>query len=465
MRLIPNAVASLLLPLFIVLLPATLTGCGGGDRYSCDSCGEGEENNPDETDSEDPAEILPLSFIEAAKFSIVDAADPAALDDFDNFFDIDLRIGTISEAAETEYDDENDGSNIAGIGGERWNDSVQTLAWGETTSDLDDSKQRQYYQLTSDVWTLNTDQNNHELRRYDDKVYDFWLGVTIKWEIYEAKDRQNSSGVNYPSIAGKNMDEVLLEFVPPILADPIALQSVQLWGENIPFSDTADAEARIFVVYKQFRPITLEGDPDTAVVNAGFLAFVPAPANDNGTAFEFKPLSSTVEPDTFKTEFSGLTTTARFAINGRLYASFNISGTEGAGGNGVILWESRQTEFQTEFADYEQVDFTNGSYIRIIMTPEQKLYYGLETYENPLIAFIEDTEGDAINYGAHLGWYYVPSATLDVDKPQPHYAFNGTAIADIQTAFSTWRREKYCEDNDHDQDAGRDAICSGTIAP
>jgi len=92
---------------------------------------------------------------------------------------------------------------------------------------------------------------------------------------------------------------------------------------------------------------------------------------------------------------------------------------------------------------------------------EQKATYKLETYENPLIAFIENIESDGTdNIGAHLGWYYVPSGTLDEDKPQPHYAFNGPAVSDLKSAFDTWRRQQYCDDNDHNDDPGRTAVCS-----
>jgi hypothetical protein len=455
----PQSIASLFLLLVIVAMPAVLPGCGG-DRYNCDDCGEGQQDNPDENDSEDPAEILPLSFIEAAEFSVIDLTD---VDNFDNYSDIDYRINTITEATATEYDEDDTLANIAGISAERWDDQIETLSWGEAISDIDDGKQRQYYRLTDAGWELKTGNNKHELRRYDDKVYDFWLDVTIKWEIYEAKDRVNSDNVSYPSIAGKNMDKILLDeaFKPPILNNEIVLQSSLLWGENVIFSDVTDAEAKIFVVYKQFRPITLEGDTDTAVDTEGFIAFVPAPANENGTAFVFQPVSSTTNPDQFILDRTGREDRDRFKINTRLYASFNPDGTPGTGGEGVILWGSQQTQFEDGVADYEEVTTTNGSYIVINLAADQKIYYGLETYENPLIAFVEEDENEGINNGAHIGWYYKPSGTLDTDKPQPHYAFNGPAVSDLKNAFSAWRKLKYCEDNDHDVDPGKATVCAG----
>jgi hypothetical protein len=456
MRLTPASVASFFLLLVVTVALPTLSGCGG-DRYTCDTCGAGKEKDPDESDAENLVDILPLSFIEAAGFSVTDLAD---INNFDNYSDIDYRISTIAEASATEYDKENDLANIAGISAERWDDGVQTLAWGEAISDIDDGKQRQYYQLVGDEWQLKTGNNNHELRRYKKKVYDFWLDVTIKWEIYEAKDRLNSDNVSYPSIAGKDMDKILLDgaFKPPIFDDEIALQSSKLWGEDVVFDDTTDAEAKIFVVYKQFRPITLEGDVDTTVQ---FAAFVPAPANENGTAFVFQPLSSATNPTAFIVAKTGREDGDRFQINDKLYASFNASGSLGAGGEGVILWASRQAEIEDGFADYEEVAVTGGSYIVINLTADQKVDYGLETYENPLIAFIEEEENGGVNNGAHLGWYYKPSDVLDVDKPQPHYAFNGPATADLKKAFNDWRRLKYCEDNDHDDDPGRAPICTG----
>jgi len=465
MRLIPASVACLLLPLVLTVLPITMTGCGG-DRYSCDDCNDSGGTDPDESGAEDPKDILPLSFVEAADFSILKPNDVSAVEDFDNFYNINFRVNTITEASATEYDDKTPLANIAGISAERWDDSVAKLTWSTATSDLDDGKQRAYYLLTDNNWKLNTTTNRHDLRRYKDNVYDFWLdnNITIKWEIFEAHDRVNSNGEQYPSIAGKNIDELHNPlFLPPVLSNSIALDSVYLWGKDKNFSDTTNAEAKIVVVYKQFRPITLEGDTNAAVQTANFVAFVPAPANEGATAFGFHPLSSTTIPELFIAERAGEDTAARFPImEGKLYASFVINGVAGTGGNGVMLWSSRQTDTPDGTADFDITTVNNGSYIVIRMTPQQKIFYGLETYENPLVALIEDDENGGANNGPHVGWYYVPSGTLDVDKPLPHYAFNGAAVSDIKTDFSAWRHEKYCDDNDHDQDPGFASICSGT---
>lgn len=453
----PQSIARLFLLLVIATMPAVLPGCGG-DRYSCDNCGEGNENDPDETDAEDLAEILPLSFVEAAAFTVGDVQE---VDDFDNYSRIDYRISTVTEASQVEYDEDATLANLAGISAERWNDQIETLAWGDAISDIDDGKQRDFYLLIDDAWVLKTANNNHDLRRYKEKVYDFWLDntVSIKWEIYEAKDRLNPDGVSYPSIAGKPMDDILRDtaFNPPVLSDPVALDSSILWGEDQVFDDTVGAEAKIFVVYKQFRPITLQGDVDTT---KQFVAFVPAPANQNGTAFEFQPVSSATDPTTFIVGHTGREDRDRFKITSKLYASFNPDGSLGDGGEGVILWSGVQPQTEEYLADYTEVSVTGGSYIVIKLTPEQKIHYGLETYENPLIAFIEDAENDA-PVGANVGWYYVPSGTLEEDEPQPHYAFNGPAISNLKSAFSSWRKLKYCEDLDHDDDPGRATICAG----
>jgi hypothetical protein len=458
---LPKSVASLFLLLIVVVTPSMLSSCGG-DRYDCDNCGEGKEEDPDETDAEDLAEILPLSFIEAADVTVGDELD---VDNFVNYSDVDYRISTVTEASATEYDEDNKPANLAGIGAERWNDDVETLAWEETPSDIDDGKQRDFYLLVDDAWELKTTNNNHELRRYDEKVYDFWLDntITIKWEIYEAKDQLNNDGVSFPSIAGKHMDDILIDplFQPPIISNPVALRGAVLWGENQIFDDTTDAEAKIFVVYKQYRPITVEGDVDNTRTETG-VAFVPAPAINPGTAFEFQPLAAAVDSSTFITGHTGREDRDRFQINTKLYVSFNPDGSLGDGGEGVILWNSKQTEFEDDVADYVEVTITDGSYIVINLTPEQKIRYGLETYENPLIAFIEDNENNEGAYnGSHLGWLYRPSDTLDVDKPQPHYAFNGPAVTNLKTAFSSWRKLQYCEDPDSNEDPTFATMCGG----
>lgn len=458
MSLTPNAVASLILSLSIVLLPATLTGCGG-DRYSCDNCEASTTDNPEESDAEDPSELLEstsLNLIESAKFTATELGNPATMEDFSNYTKIDLRFGTYSKASLIEFDEDNPQGNLMPISAGLWDDDIDILEWGDTKSDLADNKLRSYYELTSAGntagWTLVDDDNQHELRVYDNRIYEDWLGWTIKWEVFRAEDK------GYPDIAGERLTILAStdEFAPPIISDEAALQSVLLWGQDTDFTDGTDAEkAGMFVIYKQFRPVDKEGNN----VALDWVALVPEVANAEGSDFTFTPLSTDNSLDNFIAAHSSINFDARIKVNEKLYISFNIGGA-GIGSGGADLWDSKTATFSVP-VDYESVVASTGIYIRIYIPMASKAAYGLETYENPIFALITD----GVNDGIHLGWLYERSGEIAEDLPQPHYAFNDVALSDMQAAFKQWRRETYCEDSDHRDDPNRDTICSTLTTP
>lgn len=449
---LPLPIARLFLLFVIAITPVLLPGCGG-DRYACDNCEGDGTSNPDDPDAEDPSTVLELTslnFIESAEFTAVTTTDPTQLEEFSNYPTINLRFGKYANASLNDFDKDNPQGNLMPVSAERWDDDITTLDWGTATSDLANTRLRSYYEMTSTTseWTLNDDNNVHELRLFDDKIYEIWLGWTIKWEFFEASDK------NYPDIAGDGL-EVLVDdaFVPPILEDEIANLSVLLWGKDAEFTNISDDnKAEMYVIYKQFRPIDEEGN-DVAVE---WVALVPAQSDSEASEFRFAPLSTDNSLDNFIIAHTGAAADARIPVNDQLFISFNISGA-GAGAAGANLWDNRTADIPVAAVDYTEVVSTNGSYIRIEIPIDQKVQYGLETYENPIFALIED----GVNDGMHLGWLYAVSGDIATDNPQPHYAFNDVALTDIKTAFRLWRRTTYCDDSDHNDDPGRDTICNG----
>jgi len=445
MRLIPASVACLLLPLVMAVVPVALTSCGG-DRYSCDACQGGTSNNPDDTGAEDTTDLFAggsINVIESAKFNVV-STEPTALDDFSNYTKINFQFGTYAKAALQDFDKDNEDGNLMPISAALWDDTVKALDWSTTvTSDLDNKKLRSYYTMNSAAgseWTLLNDNNQHKLRVFDTRIYEIWLGLTIKWEVFAAHKK------GYPDIAGKDLT-FLAEpnnFVPPILADVNTLQSILEWGKDASFTDVSDTnQAAMFVFYKQFRPIDAEGID----LNLTFVAVVPQVATNNADNFVFSPVGTELSLDEFVTKRTSQAHDARVKVNETLFVSFGLDGS-------ADLWDSQLADAPAEIVNY--TTSADGSFIRINIPMADKVAYGLETYENPIFVLISD----GVNDGVHLGWLYETSSKIEVDNPQPHYAFNDVAVTDMKAAFKKWRIKSYCDDSSHSDDPGRAKICA-----